>query len=193
MSYHQPGVANTIAMTMHFLWLVVLSTAIILDSPSVAFASGQGPGFTLKQWNSALVASGIESQRIYSILTFRDPESATHIAILSGSRTGWHVTVLQNVTSDLKVEWKSGRLADDFSVSSADALEIDDLGDEQAVEFSGCARHMCGGIDGEVFGMVLYAPRVKQAFIHRALQLRRAQTARHLRFVGLLEECNRCR
>jgi hypothetical protein len=134
--------------------------------PRIAIASGDGfPGFTTKQFNTAFENSGIATHRIESILTFRDlGDSGPHIAILSGSRSGWHVTVLHNITGGLKVEWKSGALHDDFAVSSSDALEIDDLGDEQVVEFSGCGAHMCGGVDGGVFGMVLYAPRVKQAF-----------------------------
>jgi hypothetical protein len=72
--------------------------------------------------------------------------------------------VLYNIAGGLAIEWKSGGLHDDFAVSSSDALEIDDLGDEQVVEFSGCAAHSCGGVDGGEFGMVLYAPRVRQAF-----------------------------
>jgi hypothetical protein len=144
----------------------VFCAAIALSSPRIASASDDGlPGFTLKQLNVAIVESGIGSQRIASILTFRDlGDSGSHIAILSSSHTGWHVTVLHNITGGLKVEWKSGGLHDDFSVSSPDELEIDDLGDEQVVEFSGCAPHDCGGLDGGVFGMVLYAPRVRQAF-----------------------------
>ena len=34
---------------------------------------------------------------------------------------------------------------------------------EQVVQFSGCARHLCGGVDG-IFGVLLYSPRARQAF-----------------------------
>jgi hypothetical protein len=146
--------------------LSLLCAAAALSIPRIAIASGDGlPGFTMKQLNTAFETSGIAAHKMYSILTFRDlGEFGPHIAILSGSRSGWHVTVLRNVAGGLEVEWKSGGLPHDFAVSSSDALEIDDLGDEQVVEFSGCAAHICDGVDGGVFGMVLYAPRVKQAF-----------------------------
>ena len=144
----------------------VLCAAILLSSPRIASASDDWlSGFTLKQLNAAIVNSGIGSQRIESILTFRDLRDAgAHIAILSSSHSGWHVTVLDNIAGGLKLEWKSGGLRNDFSVSSPDALDIDDLGEEQVVEFSGCAPHDCGGVDGGDFGMVLYAPRKRQAF-----------------------------
>jgi hypothetical protein len=144
----------------------VLCAAILLAPLRIASASDDGlPGFTMGQLNAAIENAGIATQRIYSILTFRDlGDAKAHMAILSGSRSGWHVTVLHNVAGGLEAEWKSGGLLGDFSVSSSDALEIDDLGDEQVVEFSGCAQHFCGGVDGGVFGMVLYAPRVRQAF-----------------------------
>lgn len=138
--------------------------AIVLAPLRIAAAPDAGPGFTLKQWNTAMVQSGIATGRIYSILTFRDlGDRGAHIAVLSGSRSGWHVTVLNIMAGALKIEWKSKGLKSDLSVSSPDELEIDDLGDEQVVEFSGCAPHMCGGVDGDS-GMLMYAPRVKQAF-----------------------------
>lgn len=149
-----------------FVFSSVFCAAIVLAPLRIASASDDGlPGFTLRQLKAASENAGIATQRIYSIFTFQDlGDAKAHVAILSGSRSGWHVTVLHNVAGGLEVEWKSGGLPDDFSVSSSDALEIDDLGDEQVIEFSGCARHLCGGVDGGVFGMVLYAPRVRQAF-----------------------------
>jgi hypothetical protein len=149
-----------------FVFSTVLCAAIVLAPQSIASAEADYlSGFTLKQLNTAIEKSGIANQELDSILTFRDlGDAQEHIAILSSSRSGWHVTVLHsNLAEGLEVEWKSGKLHDDFSASSSDALEIDDLGDEQVVVFSGCAPHNCGGVDG-VFGMVLYAPRVKQAF-----------------------------
>lgn len=143
---------------------IMICTIAAIISSGVARASDGETGFTLKQLNNVLAKAGIATQRVESILTFSDlGEAGSHIAILSSSRSGWRVTVLRNLAGGLKVEWTSGGLQDDFSVSSPDALEIDDLGEEQVVEFSGCAPHDCGGLDG-VSGMVLYAPRVKQAF-----------------------------
>jgi hypothetical protein len=151
-------------MTKLVLSTILSAAATLFPIKSAASDTGQ-PGFTLKQWSAAMVKSGIDRERVYSILTFRNlGDPGEHIAILSGFRSGWHVTVFNNIAGGLKIEWKSGGMRSDFSVSSPDELEIDDLGDEQVVEFSGCAPHMCGGIDGGEFGMVLYAPRVGQAF-----------------------------
>lgn len=111
---------------------------VVIAATSTARASDSESGFTVKQFNTALVKAGIAC-------------------------SGWRVTVLLNLAGNLRVEWKSGGLPYDFSVSSPGELEIDDLGEEQVVEFSGCAPHDCGGVDG-VSGMLLYASRVKQGF-----------------------------
>ena len=42
---------------------------------------------------------------------------------------------------------------------------------EQVVEFSGCARQICGGLDG-VFGVLLYSPRSRQAFLAHYYRVR---------------------
>jgi len=109
---------------------LVLCAAIVLSLPRSSSASDDGlSGFTLKQLNAAIEISGIGSQRIESILTFRDlGDAAAHIAILSSSHSAWHLMVLCNIAGGLKVEWKSGELQDGCSVSSPGALDIDDFG-----------------------------------------------------------------
>ena len=52
-------------------------------------------------------------------------------------------------------------LDDSFSVSSHGALKIFHLRDEDAVEFSGCAPHVCP----DVFSVFIYVPSQKAAFM----------------------------
>lgn len=121
-------------------------------------------GFTLNQLNTTIRNSGAAKQRIFSILTF-DSEDCyeSSIAILRGSGTGWRITVLHRVNGGLNVEWRSANLSDDFSNSPSNNFKIENVDDEQIVEFSGCAQHQRGGREG-VLGALLYSPRSKQAF-----------------------------
>lgn len=151
---------------MHNLLLsAALCVAFLLVPPRAAFSAEDDlSGFTLKQLDTAIRASGVATQTIYSILTFDSEErSGDNLAVLSGSRSGWHITVLHRVVGGLKVEWRSGKLTDDFDVSSSKDIEIDGVGDEQVVRFSGCAAHQCGGADG-LLGVLIYSPLTKQAF-----------------------------
>jgi hypothetical protein len=148
------------------LFSALLGLAIVIALPRVACAAEDDlSGFTLQQLDAAISKGGLATQKIYSILTFdSDERRGTNIAILSGSHTGWHVTVLHRIQGGLTVEWRSGKLPNDIAVSSSNNFEVEDMDDgEQVVGFSGCARHLCGGLDG-IFGVLLYSPRSKQAF-----------------------------
>jgi hypothetical protein len=143
----------------------LLCVLAIVASVAFAFSAEDDlSGFTLKQLDAAITKSGGTSERLYSILTFDSEErSGANVAVLSSSRSGWHVAVLHRITGGLDVQWHSGRLPDDFSMSSSRNLIIDKVGDEQVVEFSGCALHDCGSVNG-VFGLLLYSPRSNQVF-----------------------------
>lgn len=147
------------------LYSLLLCTALVLGPQKVALSAEDDlSGFTLAQLDAAIKNSRVAAQKIYSILTFDSEERAgANIAMLSGSHSGWHVTVLHRVKGGLQVEWQSGRLPEDFAVSSSSRLEIEDVGDEQVVEFSGCEQHLCGGVDGAL-GLLLYSPSSKQVF-----------------------------
>jgi hypothetical protein len=149
----------------NLLFPSVLCAAVILAPLRAAFSAEDDlSGFTLKQLNEAIRDSKAATHKIYSILTFDSEErSGANIAMLSSSNSGWRVTVLHRVTGGLKVEWRSGKLPKDFAVSSSHNLEVEDVEDEQVVEFSGCAPHDCGGLSG-VLGVLLYSPRSKQVF-----------------------------
>ena len=133
---------------------------------SLAFASSTDDlsGFTLTQLNAALNKSGVATGKLYSILTFdSEDRDGANIAVLSGSHTGWHLAILHRTKGGLSVQWRSGNLPKDFSVSSSRNMIIKNVGDEQVVEFSGCAPHDCGGLDG-VQGVLLYSLESNQVF-----------------------------
>lgn len=146
---------------------MLLGAAIVIGLPEAASSAEDDlSGFTVQQLEAALTKGGIANQKIYSILTFdSDERRGANIAILSGSHTGWHITVLHRIKDGLNVDWRSGKLPGDIVVSSSNNFEIDSMDDgEQVVEFSGCAAHDCGGRVGGIFGALLYSPRSKQVF-----------------------------
>lgn len=147
-------------MLFSTVWCFVL----ILCSANPTCAQYDPNAFTSEQLEAAMRQSGVATETIYSVLTFDTGErKGVSLAILSLSRSGWHVTVLHRAPDGLKVEWRSDKLSDDFAVSSSDNLEIDSVDNERIVKFSGCARHECGGVDG-VFGVLLYSSRAREAF-----------------------------
>jgi hypothetical protein len=139
--------------------------AFITVALSSAFSVGDDLyGFTWKQLTAAINKGGLANQKIYYILSFDDESGAgRNVAVLSDSEPGWRVTVLHRIPDALHVQWQSEKLSYDFAVSSPSHLEIGYIGDEQVVKFSGCAAHMCGGLDG-VQGALLYSPKSKQVF-----------------------------
>jgi hypothetical protein len=144
---------------------ILFCVAFITTSLSSAFCAGDDLyGFTWKQLDAAIKKGGLANQKIYYILSFDDESGAArNIAVLSDSRSGWRVTVLHRVPGGLYVQWQSEKLSYDFAVSSPSNLEIGYVGDEQVVKFSGCAAHLCEGLDG-VHGALLYSPKSKQVF-----------------------------
>ncbi len=148
------------------LSFALLVIAVLIAMPRIAISAEEDlTGFTLQQLDAAMTKGGLATQKIYSILTFdSDERKGANLAILSGSNTGWHVTILHRVKGGLSVDWRSGKLPDDIDVSSSSNFEIEYLDDgEQVVMFSGCAAHECDLLDG-IFGMLLYSPRAKQVF-----------------------------
>jgi hypothetical protein len=113
----------------------LIAVAIVVAPLSVAFSAEDDlSGFTLQQLDSAVTKTGLASQKIYSILTFdSEDRRGANMAILSGSRSGWPVTVLHRIKDGLEVEWQSGKLPYDIAVSSSNNFEIEHLNDGEQV------------------------------------------------------------
>ncbi len=77
-------------------------------------------------------------------------------------QAGWQVLIFDAPSGHkFQMEWQSGKLDDSLSVSDADALKIFHFRKEDAVEFDGCASHVCP----DVFSILLYVPSQRRAFV----------------------------
>ncbi len=75
---------------------------------------------------------------------------------------GWELSVYGATSEGKFVErWHSGKLADSFRVSYPSALKTFSFGNEDGVEFEGCAPHSCP----EVFSILLYVPSIGKDFV----------------------------
>jgi hypothetical protein len=75
--------------------------------------------------------------------------------------TGWHVFVYHEIPSTrYQLTWSSGQLEDTFGTSWPGALEVVLLGNEEIIQFQGCALHNCP----DVFSFLIYVPSKKLAF-----------------------------
>ncbi len=137
--------------------LLVMCGAIAAQQNEISY------GFTNEQLQSALSHSGLAAQQLYSIQTFGDSDTAhpAYMTVLSSSRSGWHVWVFSRVRGGFELEWSSGKLPIEFSVSSPGEFSIFDIGDESTVMFSGCAPHLCGG---GYHGFLLFSTARKDIF-----------------------------
>jgi hypothetical protein len=77
------------------------------------------------------------------------------------SESGWQLLLFENtVGNEFAERWRSGKLSDSFRVSSSDALKTFNFGDEEGIEFEGCAPHVCS----DVFSILFYVPSRDSAF-----------------------------
>jgi hypothetical protein len=136
---------------------------LFLTCGITAFSQDDVSGFTNAQLESAFRLSGLASQRLYSIQTFGSGDNGNpgYVAVLSSSRSGWHVWVFHRIQGGFKLEWSSGELPIEFSVSSPRNISLVDVGGESTVMFSGCAPHRCGG---DYHGFLLYSTERNAAF-----------------------------
>jgi hypothetical protein len=148
---------------------LVFCALLLLVCGTTALAQDDIYGFTSRQLESALRLSGLASQRLHSIQTFGsgDTGNPAYVTVLSSSRSGWHVAVFHRVQGGFKVEWSSGELLLEFTVSSPGNFSLFDVGEESAVMFSSCAPHRCAG---DYEGFLVYSTARKEAFFARLAQ-----------------------
>lgn len=101
---------------------------------------------------------------IQAIRLFRAPgtEQTTSAAFATFSeQTGWQISIFDSPAGHkFQLEWQSGKLDDSFSVSDSSELKVFQLGQQDAVEFEGCAPHVCP----DVFSILIYVPSKRTAF-----------------------------
>lgn len=100
--------------------------------------------------------------RIQSLQIFRGERGPLISVARLSADDGWELSVFGIAGNGKFVErWHSGRLPDSFRVSYPNALKTFDFGDEDGVEFEGCASHSCP----EVFSILLYVPSIGKDFV----------------------------
>jgi hypothetical protein len=143
---------------------LLLTSLVVICLLAVAPAQPDTPyAFTTGQLQSALRQAGLTTQQLHSVQTFGSGNEAdpAYLTVLSSSRSGWHVSVFHHAQGRFKLEWASGKLPIEFSVSSANNFSLSDIGEETTVTFSGCAPHRCGG---DYHGFLLYSTVRKEVF-----------------------------
>jgi hypothetical protein len=103
------------------------------------------------------------SGRIQAITLFQETfDKQASIAVLTRSEGfGWQVYVFSDTNGrGFQLEWKSGKLDYSFSVSDPAFFKRHRLDHGEAVQFSGCAQHMCP----EIHSAMLYIPSKRTAY-----------------------------
>lgn len=141
------------------LFLAVLCSAGLGGAPGPQSA---GSGLTAAQFRSLAGSLPKLPGRIQAVLLFREAPEGTGAALATlENRGGWHILVFGSRRGHgFKLVWDSGRLGDGFAVSSPSSLRVFSLGGEDAVQFSGCGRHVCP----DVFSFMLYIPSLRTSF-----------------------------
>ncbi len=142
--------------------ILVVGVCFVLVS---TLSLGQKPKFeeAITPTELASIARALPSGPLYSMKLFHEKnDPRLSMAVLSSTKkNGWQVLVVSPRGRDeYTVSWTSPRLADSFEVSDPRNLGTYGLGEEEAVTFSGCGRHVCP----DVFSVLLYVPSTHQAF-----------------------------
>ncbi len=121
-------------------------------------------GLTVAEFRRFVQAIPRLPGRIEDIHFFRGPGGINPegVALLIGVKQGgWQLFILdRDKNGRWKLAWSSGKLEDSFNVSSRQEFLIANPGGGEAVQFSGCAAHVCP----DVFSILVYAPSKKAAF-----------------------------
>jgi hypothetical protein len=150
---------------MRTIFPVTLLLFAVLNPPSVTMAAkaqSASDGLSAAEFRAFAKSVPELPGRIQAVLLFRESGGKRAVALATlDERGGWRLFVFNSSSSStFRLEWKSARLDDSFAVSSPSSLRLFSLGDEDAVQFSGCGRHACP----DVFSFMLYVPSLRTAF-----------------------------
>jgi hypothetical protein len=100
--------------------------------------------------------------RIQSLQIMRSEQGPLISVARFSADDGWELSVFgTNGEGKFAERWHSGKLPDSFRVSYPSALKTFNFGNEDGVEFDGCAPHSCP----EVFSILLYVPSINKEFV----------------------------
>ena len=99
-------------------------------------------------------------QAIRLFTTSEDQQQISAAFATFDKKAGWQILMFDSRADEkFHLAWQSGKLDDSFSVSHPDALKVFHFGHENAVEFDGCAPHVCP----DVFSILMYVPSKRAA------------------------------
>lgn len=137
---------------------------------SVAGAAGERKGSAVAQQTgiSADQLRGFAQRlpnmpgRIQSLQIFQGKRGPLISVARFSVHDGWRLFLYGETDSGKFIErWRSGKLPYSFQGSYPAALKTFDFGNEEGIEFEGCAPHSCP----EVFSILLYVPSISKTFI----------------------------
>jgi hypothetical protein len=153
---------------MRTIFPVALLLFAVLNPPSVTMAAkaqSTSDGLSAAEFRAFAKSVPELPGRIQAVLLFRESGGKRAVALATlDERAGWRLFVFNSSSSStFKLEWKSARLDDSFAVSSPSSLRLFSLGDEDAVQFSGCGRHACPDVftATSVYGKVTYSSNMR--------------------------------
>ncbi len=181
--------------------LLIYSVAVLLMLGNAQVALAQGgygsySSLSVKEFRNLAESLPELPGRIQAIRLFQGAigQQASVAIATFGEKTGWQLFVFaSNTGKHFRPEWKSGKLANTFTVADPAALKLFDFGNEVGVEFSGCAPHSCGGGPSAVFSVLLYVPSKRTAFtatyeLGKIAYSSNLQSAGNERYRGALEQ-----
>lgn len=148
---------------MRYATVSLLLSLLCMGAASGSPSSNEKDGISIDEFRNLAKTLPTLPGRIQAIQIFYDStahENAVAFATFD-DKAGWQVSVFDpNREGGFKLAWQSGKLADSFAVSSQSELRVASLENEQAVQFEGCAAHVCP----DVFSILLYVPSKHTVF-----------------------------
>ena len=142
--------------------LFVCGLMMLLYSGLWAQAASSQAGISAEQLRSFVRQLPNGPGRIQSLQIFRGKSGPLISVARFSANDGWRLSLYGEAADGIFEErWHSGRLPYTFRVSYPAALKTFDFGDEEGIEFEGCAPHSCP----EVFSILLYVPSINKTFI----------------------------
>jgi hypothetical protein len=148
---------------MRIVTISFLVFALSTGAANAAAPTGEQDGVSSDELRSLATSLPELSGRIQAFQIIYDSTVQRNGVVLAtfSEKSGWQLVMFSPIKDgSFKQTWQSGKLADSFSVSSQSKLKVVSLGNEEGVQFEGCAQHVCP----DVYSILLYVPSKQTAF-----------------------------
>lgn len=148
---------------MRFASILFLIPLLFVGVARAEPSNNRQDGISVNEFRSLAKSLPELPGRIQAVQIFYDSmihQNAIALATLD-EKSDWRLFVFSSVKKgQFQLTWQSGKLADSFAISSQNELKVFSLEDEQAVQFEGCASHVCP----DVFSILMYVPSKNAIF-----------------------------